>query len=109
MELETRIKTGYRVLPGTGPAPVVDAGFMSAYQSARAQFERYDYNGAIESFQALLQQNPNHSMADNCQYWIGESYFGLKQYQKAIMEFQKVFAYGPADKHDDARPFLFFQ
>ncbi|OPZ64053.1 MAG: Tetratricopeptide repeat protein [bacterium ADurb.Bin478] len=42
-------------------------------------------------------------LADNCQYWIGESYFGLKEYQQAIMEFQKVFAYSMTDKYDDAQ------
>jgi TolA-binding protein len=42
-------------------------------------------------------------MADNCQYWIGECYYGLRQYQKAIIEFQKVFAYSATDKHDDAQ------
>lgn len=78
-------------------------GFMTAYHNARAQFERFQYAQAIASFQNLLQRYPNHSMADNCQYWIGECYFGMRQYQKAILEFQKVFAYSQTDKHDDAQ------
>ena len=77
--------------------------FMRQYRVARSLFERYEYNDAIEAFQNLLQTYPNHPMADNCQYWIGESYFGLKQYQKAILEFQKVFAYPQTDKYDDAQ------
>jgi tol-pal system protein YbgF len=29
-------------------------------------------------------------MADNAQYWKGESLYGLKQFPEAILEFQKV-------------------
>ena len=89
----------------SGYASSAPAGspFMVAYHAARQQFENFDYTGAIESFERLLAEYPNHSMADNCQYWIGECYYGLKQYQKAILEFQKVFAYAQADKHDDAQ------
>ncbi|NOY60214.1 MAG: tetratricopeptide repeat protein [Calditrichaeota bacterium] len=79
------------------------SGFMGGYQKARSLFESFNYQGAIATFEDLLAQYPNHPEADNCQYWIGECYYGLKQYQKAILEFQKVFAYSQADKHDDAQ------
>jgi len=78
-------------------------GFMGGYQKARSLFESFNYQEAIATFEDLLSQYPNHPLADNCQYWIGECYYGLKQYQKAILEFQKVFAYSQADKHDDAQ------
>jgi TolA-binding protein len=101
-ELEARLNS----LPATPVASVpsgVTSGFMTAYESARAQFERHDYSGAIASFENLLAEYAGHSMVDNCQYWIGECYFGLRQYQKAVIEFQKVFAYAATDKHDDAQ------
>jgi TolA-binding protein len=90
---------------GTRPVSTapVSSGFMSAYQNARQQFESYNYQAAISSFEGLLANNPNHQLADNCQYWIGEAYYGLKQYPKALLEFQKVFGYSQADKHDDAQ------
>lgn len=77
--------------------------FSQKYQQGRQQFESYNYQGCIETMTALLEENPNHSLADNAQYWIGESYYGLKQYQKAILEFQKVFAFDKPDKYDDAQ------
>jgi tol-pal system protein YbgF len=90
--------------PGyTRTSTSAENGFMAAYHNARAQFENFQYAQAIASFQDLLNRYPNHSLADNCQYWIGESYFGMRQYQKAILEFQKVFAYSQTDKHDDAQ------
>ncbi|NLP11402.1 tetratricopeptide repeat protein [bacterium] len=75
----------------------------SGYEKARELFESYRYRDAINAFTRLLEQNPDDVLADNCQYWIGESYFGLKEYQQAIMEFQKVFAYSMTDKYDDAQ------
>ena len=79
------------------------SAFQSAYQQARRQFENKNYNSCIQSMQSILEKYPSASMADNCQYWIAESYFGLGQYEKAVIEFQKVFAYEPTDKHDDAQ------
>ncbi|MBN1466397.1 tetratricopeptide repeat protein [candidate division KSB1 bacterium] len=85
------------------PIQVESGPFADKYNEARRQFESYDYNGCIATMGALLQENPNHPLADNAQYWIGESYYGLKQYQKAVLEFQKVFAYTAPDKYDDAQ------
>lgn len=79
------------------------SAFMEEYEGARGAFEKFRYQEAISRFQQLLAGNPNHKMADNCQYWIGECYYGLKDYQKAIVEFQKVFAYSETDKYDDAQ------
>jgi len=75
----------------------------SSYEKARELFETYQYRDAINAFTRLLEQSPDDVLADNCQYWIGESYFGLKEYQQAVMEFQKVFAYSMTDKYDDAQ------
>lgn len=86
----------------TAPSYAGDT-FKSAYYQARSQFENYQYQKAIDSFQQLLSQYGNHQMADNCQYWIGECYYGLRHYKKALLEFQKVFAYSQTDKHDDAQ------
>ena len=110
-ELEARVSSGSGASnysrPQTASASSYSSapasGFMGEYQQARMQFERFDYQGSTQSFLRLLNTYPNHKLSDNCQYWIGECYYGLKQYQKAIMEFQKVFAYNQADKHDDAQ------
>ncbi|UCD84634.1 MAG: tol-pal system protein YbgF [Deltaproteobacteria bacterium] len=56
----------------------------------------YDYYSsrmhqeAISSFRQFLKQFPQHELADNAQYWIGECYFDLKEYPQAIDEFQMV-------------------
>jgi len=87
----------------TTPPKNSSSGFTSAYQNARTLFERVDYRNAIDAFKGILSSYPEDKEADNCQYWIGECYYGLKEYQQAIIEFQKVFAYAQTDKHDDAQ------
>ncbi|HNW60613.1 MAG TPA: tetratricopeptide repeat protein [bacterium] len=89
--------------PARAAASSGSSAFDAAYESARGKFEAHQYQGAIDEFSRLLAEYPDHTMADNCQYWLGECYFGMREYQKAIVEFQKVFAYSETDKHDDAQ------
>lgn len=100
-QLENKIKT--RKSQSQPARMATTSGFSSQYQAARSQFENNNYKGCINSMQSLLDRYPNAKMADNCQYWIALSYFGMDQYEKALIEFQKVFAYEPTDKHDDAQ------
>lgn len=110
-ELEARIaaskqagrSSGVRAATAATASGRVSSDYVNRYEAARALFEGYQYDNAITQFQQLLSEFPSGTLADNCQYWIGESYFGLKQYQKAIIEFQKVFAYSKTVKHDDAQ------
>ena len=38
----------------------------------------------------MLKTYPDTEVADNAQYWIGESYYGTGDFANAIVEFQKV-------------------
>ena len=38
----------------------------------------------------MIQNHPKSSNADNAQFWIGETYYKEKWYEKAILEYQKV-------------------
>ncbi|MCJ7830571.1 MAG: tol-pal system protein YbgF [Desulfobacterales bacterium] len=60
------------------------------YESARQAFDRGDLEGARQGFQQVLSRFPNSSNADNAQFWIGESYYREKWFEKAILEYQKV-------------------
>ncbi len=46
--------------------------------------------------QRFLQQHPQHSLRVNASYWIGEAYYGEKNYESAILQFQDVI-----EKHGD--------
>lgn len=76
--------------------------FRGRYDFARGRFESRDYQGGISEFERLLGESQNWQLADNCQYWIGECHYGLRDYSRAIAEFEKVFSFQADDKYDDA-------
>ena len=77
-----------------------------AYKDALQMFYDHHYQDAARQFFDLLQINPDHPLADNCQYWIGECYYAQRKYYQAIAEFNKVAAFNAGDKKDDAQLML---
>jgi tol-pal system protein YbgF len=70
------------------PAKTADPETM--YQAAYSDIAAGRYVLARQSFQTLLKTYPDTEVADNAQYWIGESYYGTGDFANAIVEFQKV-------------------
>ncbi len=60
------------------------------YEDAWKRLREGDYRGAIEQFKKFVQQNADSNLADNAQYWIGESYYALQDFDEAILEFDVV-------------------
>lgn len=60
------------------------------YDDALKALEKNDTKGAREKLTALMKDYPNSKHVDNAQFWIGETYYREKWYQKAILEYQKV-------------------
>lgn len=77
--------------------------YQSSYDNARSAFEARNYQQAIEYFEALLASSSTHSLSDNAQYWIGESHFALRQYDAAIIDFEKVLTFPRSNKKADAQ------
>lgn len=73
------------------------------YESAMSSYRASDYQGAIDGFLGFLKQYPQHSLADNAQYWIGDAYFQLRDYKSAIEAQRKLLsAYPNSPKVPDA-------
>lgn len=62
----------------------------TAYAAACKTFKKGKYNRARVEFQKFLKQFPDTEYSDNAQFWIGECYFFEKEYEKAILEYEKV-------------------
>lgn len=86
----------------TTPTPHPSAT-TGGYEAALARFRSRDFQGAVEQFNALLNGGIGSDLADNCHYWIGESYFGMKKYNDAIQHFEVVVGMQGSDKADDAQ------
>jgi len=48
------------------------------------------YYNAVEMFEKALVLLQNHEMKAEAQYWLGESYFGLEDFQRSVTEFLKI-------------------
>jgi tol-pal system protein YbgF len=55
-----------------------------AYEAALNAYRMADYQGAIAQFEAIVRNHPQHALAPNAQYWIGDAYFQLRDYRSSI-------------------------
>ena len=84
-------------------AAVGKSDVFNMYQGALYYYRQKQYARSLAEFDRLLQEAPMSEWSDNAQYWKGECYYGLRQYQQALIEFTKVFAFSNTDKADDAQ------
>ena len=89
--------------PSGYSAPDVDMDYQDRYNKGLELFHVREYRSAIEMFESLLATSANNSLSDNAQYWIGESHYALGQYDKAIIDFEKVFTFPKSNKNDHAQ------
>ena len=101
-ELTGRVAGEYTGLGGGsfGVGSVED--FKANYEMGLQQFYSRKYVDAVRVFKGLLSSNPDHRLASNCQYWIGESYNAMGEYSQAIEAFNAVLRYRSSYKLDDA-------
>jgi tol-pal system protein YbgF len=59
-------------------------GENRVYEAAQGQRRIGNYQGAIAGFQNFLKQYPKSNLAPRAQYWIGDSYFNLREFNQAI-------------------------
>lgn len=79
--------SGEMTVPAT-PMPAADP--METYQAAYRDYQRGNFDLAIEGFRDFLAGSAQSDYADNAAYWIGESLFSQKKYRDAIEQFDSV-------------------
>jgi tol-pal system protein YbgF len=105
-ELEARARSAQAPAAIMTPAPSApprapvnpSSDLKAAYSDALDQFMNRNYQEAIAQFEGILQANPKMELADNCTYWIGESYYALKNYTEAMRHFERVLDYPSSGK-----------
>jgi tol-pal system protein YbgF len=85
------------VIAAPQESSAVEAAQAAADSPDRVQYERVlamfrdgDLEGARQGFAAFLAEFPNSDLAPNARYWLGESYYGKKDFRKAIDSYDKV-------------------
>jgi tol-pal system protein YbgF len=96
--------------PPAGTRPATGAlQPQDIYQAAYIDFSKGSYALAMAGFREFLRRFPDHQLAGNAQYWIGESHFSLarghvnagqadkasQELEQAVQEFRKVVANYP--------------
>jgi tol-pal system protein YbgF len=86
-------KEGKRDATQTTPPPAAQEGksdLKELYLAAFNDYKSRKYDGARRKFQAFLKQFPQASLASGAQFWIGECYYMEGNFEKAILEYDKV-------------------
>lgn len=82
--------------------PASAATYEQRYDDALALYNSGQISSSIRQFRALTDESRSHSLSDNAQYWIGEAFFRLRQYEQAIVEFDRTLTYPRTNKCEDA-------
>ena len=94
---ETGTAPSSQVTVPAAPAPSGDPNQI--YQAAYRDYQKGNFDLAIEGFRDFLSVNKQADLADNAEYWIGESLFSQKKYREAIQQFDVVVSkYPRSDK-----------
>ena len=68
------------------------------YKAGLVAFQEQQFDRAIQQFRSFQRKFPSSEMADDAQYWIGESYFRQRDFNRAILEFNDVLKYRKGDR-----------
>ena len=60
------------------------------YERLLALFREGDLDGARQGFAAFLRDYENSDLSPNARYWLGEAYYGKKDYRQAIDSYDRV-------------------
>ena len=86
------------VSPSPTPAVAPPVATTPAGESAPELYDRalkkireeQDFNAGRELMEAFLKRYPEHDLAVNAAYWIGETYYAEKNYEQAILQFEEI-------------------
>ena len=73
--------------------PAVDE--TRAYEAAQNQRRIGNYQAAVVAFQNFVTHYPRSPLAHRAQYWVGDSYYNLRDYKNAIANQQKLISTYP--------------
>jgi tol-pal system protein YbgF len=60
------------------------------YEVALRLMDKKDYKAAITRFKDFIKKYSKSRLANNAQYWIGECHYALREFDRAIVEFDAV-------------------
>ena len=80
------------------PQPTAVINGEQLYRVAFGLLKAGKYLEAIEGFNDYLSKNPEAEFSDNSQYWLGEAYYVLQDYEEAIQQYKRLIQQFPDSK-----------
>ncbi|MBN1898754.1 MAG: tetratricopeptide repeat protein [Spirochaetes bacterium] len=74
----------------------------NTYRYAKILTGRRDYIRSTMLYQKIINLLPGNKLVENCLYWIGENFYDVKDYDRAIEYFNRVVDNPGTGKDDDA-------
>ena len=68
--------------------PAMQANERADYDQALAILREGRYDEAAQAFSRFLESYPGSSYADNASYWLGETYYVTRDFERALATFQ---------------------
>ena len=93
--LEGRVDVSRAAAPTGGAAVSGGADAQRVYGRAFDALKAGDYAAAISGFEAFLAASPQHPLADNAQYWLGQAFYVNRNYDGAAAAFGKLISQWP--------------
>jgi cytohesin len=75
-----------------------DTKAEQSFQKANELRKVADYDGAIAEYEKTISLSPNSRIAQDAQYWIGQSHFEAGQFDAALSAFEKLLDEYPTSK-----------
>jgi tol-pal system protein YbgF len=96
---ETEKSASAREMTSETKTASLSRGAGDLYKDAYESFQKGNLDAARKKFETFIRQYPNTELSDNAQFWIGETYYLKKDYEKAILEYEKAISkYPEGDK-----------
>jgi tol-pal system protein YbgF len=74
----------------TKPSKSESTDAVTLYRKSLEALRAGRHEEAERGFREFVRAHPNHDLADNSQYWLGECFYDRKDYAPAVREFRKV-------------------
>ena len=72
---------------GGGASILPEGGVKQRYDFARSLLRQGDFDSAERAFAEFVETYPEDALAGNAQYWLGESFYARKDYERAASAF----------------------
>ena len=84
--------------PDARPEPTSQSA-KDTYEQTMQKFKQGELDKALRGFSEFLVRYPTSTLAPNAQYWLGECYYGKREFVRAIEAFDRVkLAYPSSEK-----------